>query len=72
MRPGKRRALDKTRRSRQLIDQLERLKRWCYLGLKKSTAQLKTLFALSKRSLARKRLTSSAPAFDSSLRCAYP
>jgi IS5 family transposase len=68
MRPGKRRALDKTRRSHQLIDQLERLKasvrakvehpfrvikrqfghvKVRYRGLKKNTAQLTTLFALS-------------------------
>jgi transposase, IS5 family len=77
MRPGKRRALDKTRRSHQLIDQLERLKasvrakvehpfrvikrqfghvKVRYRGLKKNTAQLKTLFALSNLWMARGKL----------------
>jgi transposase, IS5 family len=77
MRPGKRRALDKTRRSHQLIDQLEQLKasvrakvehpfrvikrqfghvKVRYRGLKKNTAQLATLFALSNLWMARKAL----------------
>ena len=77
MRPGKRRALDKTRRSHQLIDELERLKasvrakvehpfrvikrqfghvKVRYRGLKKNTAQLVTLFALSNLWMARKTL----------------
>jgi IS5 family transposase len=77
MRPGKRRALDKTRRSHQLIDELERLKasmrakvehpfrvikrqfghvKVRYRGLKKNTAQLVTLFALSNLWMARKAL----------------
>jgi transposase, IS5 family len=77
MRPGKRRALDKSRRSNQLIDQLERLKasvrakvehpfrvikrqfghvKVRYRGLKKNTAQLKTLFALSNLWMARGKL----------------
>jgi IS5 family transposase len=77
MRPGKRRALDKTRRSHQLIDQLERLKasvrakvehpfrvikhqfghvKVRYRGLKKNTAQLKTLFALSNLWMVRSKL----------------
>jgi transposase, IS5 family len=77
MRPGKRRALDKTRHSHQLIDQLERLKasvrakvehpfrvikrqfghvKVRYRGLKKNTAQLKTLFALSNLWMARGKL----------------
>ena len=77
MRPGKRRALDKTRRSHQLIDELERFKasvrakvehpfrvikrqfghvKVRYRGLKKNTAQLVTLFALSNLLMARKAL----------------
>jgi transposase, IS5 family len=77
MRPGKRRALDKSRRSNQLIDQLERLKasvrakvehpfrvikrqfghvKVRYRGLKKNTAQLKTLFALSNLWMVRGKL----------------
>ena len=77
MRPGKRRALDKTKRVDELIDQLERLKasirakvehpfrvikrqfghvKVRYRGLKKNTAQLSTLFALSNLWMARKAL----------------
>jgi IS5 family transposase len=77
MRPAKRRALDKSRLSNQLIDQLERLKasvrakvehpfrvikrqfghvKVRYRGLKKNTAQLKTLFALSNLWMARGKL----------------
>jgi IS5 family transposase len=77
MRPGKRRALDKSRLSNQLIDQLERLKasvrakvehpfrvikrqfghvKVRYRGLKKNTAQLKTLFALPNLWMARGKL----------------
>ena len=77
MRPGKRAALDKTKRLGQLIDQLERLKasirakvehpfrvikrqfghvKVRYRGLKKNTAQLSTLFALSNLWMARKAL----------------
>jgi len=77
MRPGKRRALDKTTRVGQLTDQLERLKasirakvehpfrvikrqfghtKVRYRGLKKNTAQLTTLFALSNLWMARKKL----------------
>lgn len=77
MRPGKRRALDKTRRSHQLIDELERLKAGIrakvehpfrvikrqfghvkvrYRGLKKNTAQLMTLFALSNLWMVRGKL----------------
>jgi len=77
MRPGKRKALDKTRRSHQLIDELERLKssvrakvehpfrvikrqfghlKVRYRGLKKNTAQLTTLFALSNLWMARAKL----------------
>ena len=78
MRPGKRRALDKTERARrQLIDQLEQLKasirakvehpfrvikrqfgyvKVRYRGLKKNTAQLTTLFALSNLWMVRKKL----------------
>lgn len=77
MRPGKRRALDKTKTSDVLIGQLEHLKasvrakvehpfrviKWqfghCkvrYRGLKKNTAQLMTLFALSNLWMARRRL----------------
>ena len=68
MRPGKRRALDKTKTIDHLIDQVERIKasvrakvehpfrvikqqfghvKVRYRGLKKNTAQLRTLFALS-------------------------
>jgi transposase, IS5 family len=68
MRPGKRRALDKTKPSNALLDQVEQLKasvrakvehpfrvvkrqfghvKVRYRGLKKNTAQLTTLFALS-------------------------
>jgi transposase, IS5 family len=77
MRPGKRRALDKTTLVGQLTDQLERLKasirakvehplrvikrqfghtKVRYRGLKKNTAQLTTLFALSNLWMARKKL----------------
>jgi IS5 family transposase len=77
MRPGKCRALDKTRRSHQLIDELEHLKasvrakvehpfrvikrqfghvKVRYRGLKKNTAQLVTLFALSNLWMVRKKL----------------
>ena len=77
MRPGKRRALDKTRSLHQLIDELERLKasvrakvehpfrvvkrqfghcKVRYRGLKKNTAQLVTLFALSNLWMVRKKL----------------
>jgi transposase, IS5 family len=77
MRPGKRAALDKTKRVDQLIDHLERLKasirakvehpfrvikrqfghvKVRYKGLKKNTAQLSTLFALSNLWMARKTL----------------
>jgi transposase, IS5 family len=77
MRPGKRRALDKTKLLGQLTDQLERLKasirakaehpfrvikrqfghvKVRYRGLKKNTAQLSTLFALSNLWMARKTL----------------
>jgi IS5 family transposase len=77
MRPGKRRALNKSRRSNRLIDQLERLKasvrakvehpfrvikrqfghvKVRYRGLKKNTAQLKTLFALSNLWMVRGKL----------------
>jgi IS5 family transposase len=77
MRPGKRAALDKTRRSHELIDELERLKasmrakvehpfrvikrqfghvKVRYRGLKKNTAQLSTLFALSNLWMVRKTL----------------
>ena len=77
MRPGKRAALDKTRKSNQLIDELERLKasirakvehpfrvikrqfghvKVRYRGLKKNTAQLHTLFALSNLWMARRSL----------------
>ena len=77
MRPGKRRALDKTRRSHQLIDELERFKasvrakvehpfrvikrqfghvKVRYRGLKKNTAQLVTLFALSNLWMVRRKL----------------
>ena len=77
MRPGKRAALDKTKRVDQLIDQLERLKasirakvehpfrvikrqfghvKVRYRGLRKNTAQLSTLFALSNLWMARKTL----------------
>ena len=77
MRPGKRAALDKTKRVDQLIDEIERLKasirakvehpfrvikrqfghvKVRYRGLKKNTAQLSTLFALSNLWMARKTL----------------
>jgi IS5 family transposase len=77
MRPGKRRALDKTRKVDALVDQLERLKasirakvehpfrvikrqfghvKVRYRGLKKNTAQLTTLFALSNLWMARQAL----------------
>ena len=77
MKPGKRRALDKTRLVNQLIDQLERLKasvrakvehpfrvikrqfghvKVRYRGLKKNTAQLRTLFALSNLWMVREKL----------------
>ncbi len=77
MRPGKRRALDKDRRSHQLIDELEHLKasvrakvehpfrvikqqfgyvKVRYRGLKKNTAQLRTLLALSNLWMARAKL----------------
>jgi IS5 family transposase len=77
MRPGKRRALDKTRKVDALVDQLERLKasirakvehpfrvvkrqfghvKVRYRGLKKNTAQLTTLFALSNLWMARRAL----------------
>ena len=77
MRPGKRAALDKTQRSHELIDELERLKasmrakvehpfrvikrqfghvKVRYRGLKKNTAQLSTLFALSNLWMVRKTL----------------
>ena len=77
MRPGKRKALDKTKTSAQLQDKLEQLKasirakvehpfrvikrqfghvRVRYFGLKKNTAQLATLFALSNLWMARKKL----------------
>jgi IS5 family transposase len=77
MRPGKRRALDKTKAVDNLIDQVERIKasvrakvehpfrvikrqfghvKVRYRGLKKNTAQLTTLFALSNLWMARKKL----------------
>jgi IS5 family transposase len=77
MRPGKRRALDKTKQIDKLIDQVERIKasvrakvehpfrvikqqfghvRVRYRGLKKNTAQLRTLFALSNLWMARAKL----------------
>lgn len=77
MRPGKRAALDKSKRLGQLQDRLERLKasirakvehpfrvlkrqfahvKVRYRGLKKNTAQLHTLFALSNLWMARKAL----------------
>ena len=77
MRPGKRRALDKTKTVDSLIDQLEKLKAGVrakvehpfrvikrqfghvkvrYRGLKKNTAQLRTLFALSNLWMARAKL----------------
>jgi IS5 family transposase len=77
MRPGKRRALDKTKLVDSLIDQVERIKasvrakvehpfrvikrqfghvKVRYRGLKKNTAQLTTLFALSNLWMARKNL----------------
>ena len=77
MRPGKRKALDKTKPIEQLTDQLEKLKasirakvehpfrvikcqfghvKVRYRGLKKNTAQLITLFALSNLWMTRKKL----------------
>ena len=77
MRPGKRRALDKTKLVDNLIDQIEKIKasvrakvehplrvikrqfghvKVRYRGLKKNTAQLVTLFALSNLWMARKQL----------------
>ena len=77
MRPGKRRALDKTQPVDKLIDEIERLKasvrakvehpfrvikrqfghvKMCYRGLRKNTAQLLTLFALSNLWIARGKL----------------
>ena len=77
MRPGKRRALDKTGEADALLDQAEKLKasvrakvehpfrvikrqfgyaRVRYRGLKKNTAQLLTLFALSNSWMARGKL----------------
>jgi len=77
MRPGKRRALDKTKTIDHLIDQVERIKasvrakvehpfrvikqqfghvKVRYRGLKKNTAQLRTLFALSNLWMARAKL----------------
>ncbi|MBT9486999.1 MAG: IS5 family transposase [Rubrivivax sp.] len=77
MRPGKRRALDKTLPSNALLDQVEQLKasvrakvehpfrvikrqfghvKVRYRGLKKNTAQLMTLFALSNLWMARRTL----------------
>ena len=81
LRPGKRRALDRSRASHQLMDQLETLKasirakvehpfrvikrqfgftKVRYRGLKKNTAQLITLFALSNLWMVRKRLIQGA------------
>jgi IS5 family transposase len=78
LRPGKRRALDKTRPVDNLIDQIERIKasvrakaehpfrvvkrqfghvKVRYRGLKKNTAQLMTLFALSNLWMVRKKLS---------------
>ncbi|WP_374491773.1 IS5 family transposase [Brachymonas sp.] len=77
MRPGKRRALDKTKPLDALVDEIERLKasvrakvehpfrvvkrqfghvKVRYRGLKKNTAQLVTLFALSNLWMARRAL----------------
>jgi IS5 family transposase len=77
MRPGKRRALDKTNAADTVIDEIERLKasvrakvehpfrvikrqfgyvKVRYRGLKKNTAQLRTLFALSNLWMARAKL----------------
>jgi transposase, IS5 family len=77
MRPGKRAALDKTKKLDSLIDQVEKIKasirakvehpfrvikqqfgfvKVRYRGMKKNTAQLKTLFTLSNLWMARKRL----------------
>ena len=77
MRPGKRKALDKTKTIDSLIDQIERIKasvrakvehpfrvikrqfghvKVRYRGLKKNTAQLMTLFALSNLWMARRAL----------------
>lgn len=81
MRPGKRRALDKTRPIDALIDQLEKLKaavrakvehpfrvikrqfgfvKVRYRGLRKNTAQLVTLFALSNLWMVRGKLMETA------------
>jgi IS5 family transposase len=81
LRPGKRRALDRSRASHQLMDQLETLKasirakvehpfrvikrqfgfmKVRYRDLKKNTAQLITLFALSNLWMVRKRLIQGA------------
>ena len=78
MRPGKRRALDKSRPLDALVDEVERIKasirakvehpfrvikrqfgflKVRYRGLKKNTAQLTTLFALSNLWMARRMLT---------------
>jgi IS5 family transposase len=75
MRPGKRAALDKTRKADRLLDEAERIKasvrakvehpfrvikrqfghvKVRYRGLKKNTAQLKTLFALANLWMVRK------------------
>ena len=77
MRPGKRAALDKTKKLDDLIDQVEKIKasirakvehpfrvikqqfgfvKVRYRGMKKNTAQLKTLFTLSNIWMARKKL----------------
>lgn len=77
MRPGKRRALDKTQESNAIIDEIERLKasirakvehpfrvikrqfgftKVRYRGLKKNTAALMTMFALSNLWMVRRRL----------------
>ena len=77
MRPGKRRALDKTSELGQILNRIEQLKAGVrakvehpfrvikrqfghvkvrYRGLKKNTAQLNTLFALSNLWMARKKL----------------
>jgi IS5 family transposase len=77
MRPGKRRALDRTKTIDKLIDQIERIKasvrakvehpfrvikqqfghvKVRYRGLRKNTAQLRTLFALSNLWMARAKL----------------
>jgi IS5 family transposase len=77
MRPGKRRAWDKTKASGQLTEQVEKIRdsicakvehlfrgieqqfgyvKVRYRGLVKSTARLKTLFALSNLCMARRKL----------------